>query len=94
MRHSENGRLKFGTLSWLRERIVRIEREIKLYNDEASVKSGKQILQLANDTLHRAEVLLAKDGHQDPVEVEAIEGWLLEIEQSQWGFMKIPKVSW
>ena len=93
MRHSQNGRLRFGTLTYLRTRIDRIEKEIRVWDDIGdgeSVASGEKFLKLANQALHRAEIILSKDGPQDPAEVDAIEEAILQVEESQWGFFKEP----
>lgn len=90
--------MKLGpnSLDWLRDRIGRIEAEIKLWRDvgdSKSERSGKKILALANEMLGRLEKALLKGG-PSKAEGEAIEEAIREIEQSQWGCMKKPELPW
>jgi len=83
-----------GTLEFLRTQIGRIEREVALYHDAETIKSGQKWRAYTEGTLNRAEVLLLKEGEQDPAEVEAINDSIRLIINSQWGIVEKPGVPW
>lgn len=87
-------RIGAGILEFLRTQIDRIDREIALYQDAETIKSGEKWRTYTEGTLNRAERLLLKDGEQDPVEVQAIRESIRKIIDSQWGIFERPGVPW